>query len=131
MLGSGAARMLTVASHTLAQAAPNLERLAKAKGAGAAGMLTVASHTFAQAAPNLEHFTKAKGAGARMWSVINRVPSIDAESESGTSLDLVKGELELKDVTFAYPARPDLTVFNSFSLVVPAGLQCPIGPIPL
>lgn len=31
------------------------------------------------------------------------------------------GTVELKDVVFAYPARPDVRVFNGLCLTVPAG----------
>ena len=33
----------------------------------------------------------------------------------------VVGELQLQAVSFAYPARPDVTIFSDFSLIVPAG----------
>ena len=32
-----------------------------------------------------------------------------------------KGDIELENVTFAYPSRPDRPVFNGFSLIIPAG----------
>lgn len=36
-------------------------------------------------------------------------------------LEAVAGAVELRGVTFKYPARPDVTVLHSMSLVVPAG----------
>lgn len=33
----------------------------------------------------------------------------------------VRGELELRDVTFSYPSRPSIVVFRGFSLSVAAG----------
>lgn len=45
-------------------------------------------------------------------------PSVsDGERPSGA----VEGLIELKDVTFTYPTRPDVPVFSHFSLVAPAG----------
>ena len=36
-------------------------------------------------------------------------------------LEEIKGEIELKDVYFRYPARPDVQIFSGFSLHVPMG----------
>lgn len=33
----------------------------------------------------------------------------------------IKGDVELRDVHFSYPSRPDERVFNGFSLFVPSG----------
>ena len=32
-----------------------------------------------------------------------------------------EGYIELRDVCFAYPARPELEIFRNFSIEVPAG----------
>lgn len=40
---------------------------------------------------------------------------------TGKVLDEIKGDIELKDVYFRYPARPDVQIFAGFSLVVPNG----------
>jgi len=37
------------------------------------------------------------------------------------AMSSVRGDVELRDVVFAYPARPDILVFRHFNLVVPAG----------
>ena len=39
----------------------------------------------------------------------------------GDKLDSVEGHLELKNVHFAYPSRPDVSIFKDFSLVIPKG----------
>lgn len=33
----------------------------------------------------------------------------------------MRGEVVVKDVTFFYPSRPTITVFQNFSLLIPAG----------
>jgi ATP-binding cassette subfamily B (MDR/TAP) protein 1 len=33
----------------------------------------------------------------------------------------MKGDIELEDVCFSYPTRPDRLVFDGFNLVIPAG----------
>lgn len=56
-----------------------------------------------------------------MFETINRKPEIDVYDTSGIVLEDIKGDVELKDVRFSYPARPDQLIFNSFSLFVPSG----------
>eukprot|EP01050_Picozoa_sp_SAG11_P009445 SAG11_NODE_887_length_6694_cov_21.780440_5_plen_432_part_00 len=54
--------------------------------------------------------------------LVNRVPAID-ESSKGIAKPgkSAEGKIELKDVVFTYPARPDQQVMNGFSLTVEAG----------
>ncbi len=40
---------------------------------------------------------------------------------AGLKLGSVQGNVELRDITFVYPARPEVTVFSHFDLKVPAG----------
>jgi ATP-binding cassette subfamily B (MDR/TAP) protein 1 len=74
-----------------------------------------------QAAPNLQYFTKGQAAAGRMFAIIDRKPAIDASSGEGERPKELEGRIELQNVSFAYPARPDVQVFRDFSLVVPAG----------
>lgn len=43
--------------------------------------------------------------------------------------DTFKGALEFKDVEFAYPTRPETSIFKDFSLSIPAGsVMALVGP---
>lgn len=53
--------------------------------------------------------------------VINRVPKIDLENMEGKIIDNIYGEVELRDVEFAYPSRPETTIFKDLNLKIPAG----------
>ena len=55
-----------------------------------------------------------------MYSVINRKPAIRSD-DSDATLDKLVGAITLENIGFAYPARPDVQIFRSFSLTVPAG----------
>lgn len=79
------------------------------------------SFSLGQAAPNFAYFSKGQVSGARMFAVIDRTPVIDCGSNEGEELQEVKGNLELRDVSFAYPARPEVMVFRGFSLEINAG----------
>jgi ABC-type multidrug transport system fused ATPase/permease subunit len=39
----------------------------------------------------------------------------------------VKGDIEFRNVTFAYPARPDVNALAGFSLKIPAGQTVALG----
>ncbi|KAK8280303.1 hypothetical protein V6Z11_D09G166800 [Gossypium hirsutum] len=74
-----------------------------------------------QSAPSMSAFVKAKVAAAKIFRIIDNKPGIDRNSESGLDLESVTGLVELKNVDFAYPSRPDVRILNNFSLTVPAG----------
>jgi ABC-type multidrug transport system fused ATPase/permease subunit len=65
----------------------------------------------------------ARAAAARIFSVIERKPRIDATSKEGRVLQPseVRGAITFRNVTFAYPSRPDQPVLKNFSLEIAAG----------
>jgi len=65
--------------------------------------------------------TKAKAAAASIFAIIDRRSKIDPSDESGTKLDNVKGEIELRHVSFKYPSRPDIQIFRDLSLAIHFG----------
>merc|ERR1711871_788428 len=73
-----------------------------------------------QAMPNLSSLVDARVAAGAIFQVIDRTPAIDTESE-GRELADMKGELELRNVSFAYPSRLDAPIFNNLTLKIPAG----------
>lgn len=76
-----------------------------------------------QAAPIMEAFTNGRAAGTRLLSVIIREPIVDIDAAEGKTIEpaALTGSLEFKDVTFAYPTRPELPVFRGFTLNIPGG----------
>ncbi|RPA74037.1 multidrug resistance protein 1 [Ascobolus immersus RN42] len=71
-------------------------------------------------APHFPTFAKASSAAHEIIEVIERESQIDATSTEGIVLDDLKGDIEVRDLTFAYPSRPDTTVLNNLSLKIPA-----------
>ncbi|CAA7026287.1 unnamed protein product [Microthlaspi erraticum] len=69
----------------------------------------------------LHVFGTGQAVASKMFETINRRPKIDAYDMSGEVLEEIKGDIELRDVHFRYPARPDVHVFAGFSLVVRSG----------
>ncbi|CAD5194629.1 unnamed protein product [Musa acuminata subsp. malaccensis] len=83
--------------------------------------VTTGAMSLGQASPCLTAFSAGQAAAYKMFETINRKPEIDVYDTSGIVLEDIKGDVELKDVRFSYPARPDQLIFNSFSLFVPSG----------
>ncbi|KAJ3360668.1 GTPase-activating protein [Kappamyces sp. JEL0680] len=83
----------------------------------------IGAFSLAGIAPDLQAFAFGIGAGTKIYATIDRVPKIDPYSESGTTIprEAVKGRIELKDVEFTYPARPDVPILKKLSLTVEPG----------
>jgi ATP-binding cassette subfamily B (MDR/TAP) protein 1 len=56
-----------------------------------------------------------------MFETIERKPEIDAYDTKGKILDDIRGDIELRDVYFCYPSRPDEQIFDGFSLSIASG----------
>ncbi|ERN01697.1 hypothetical protein AMTRI_Chr10g229580 [Amborella trichopoda] len=83
--------------------------------------ITVGGLALGAGLSNLKYFSEASAAGERIRQVIRRVPAIDSDNMEGLILDTVSGEVEFRDIEFAYPSRPETVIFRNFSLRVPAG----------
>ena len=72
------------------------------------------------ASPSISAIAEGQSAAQRLFEVINRKPNIDTET-SGIVLEDIKGDVELKDVFFRYPARPEQLILDGLCLQVPSG----------
>uniref|UniRef100_A0A804KAF5 ABC transporter B family member 19 n=1 Tax=Musa acuminata subsp. malaccensis TaxID=214687 RepID=A0A804KAF5_MUSAM len=70
----------------------------------------VGGMSLGQSFSNLGAFSKGKAAGYKLLEIIRQKPSIVQDQSDGKCLAEVHGNIELKDVTFSYPSRPDSTV---------------------
>ncbi|USW57061.1 Putative Type 1 protein exporter [Septoria linicola] len=83
--------------------------------------VVAATTTLTQIAPQLLVLSKAISASTELFETIDRVSAIDSLSEQGERPDRCAGDIQLRNVDFAYPARPDNPVLQGLSLDVPAG----------
>ncbi|XP_010559276.1 PREDICTED: ABC transporter B family member 9 [Tarenaya hassleriana] len=74
-----------------------------------------------QTSPCMNAFAAGQAAAYKMFETIKRKPTIDPYDKNGVVLEEIRGDIELKDVHFRYPARPDVQIFSGFSLFVPSG----------
>lgn len=65
--------------------------------------------------------TKVKSAVNSIFEIIDLKSKIDPLEKSGQTPKLVRGEVELRHVGFAYPRRPTLPIFKDLNLTVQAG----------
>ena len=83
----------------------------------------IGAFALGQVAPDLQAFSFARGAGAKIFYTIDRIPEIDPYSTEGHILrqENLFGKLDLRGVSFKYPARPDIPVLNKVDLTIEAG----------
>ncbi|ONK70238.1 uncharacterized protein A4U43_C05F31680 [Asparagus officinalis] len=65
----------------------------------------------------------AKGADAvsSVFAVLDRATFIDPEDQNGHCPEKLNGRIEIRNVEFAYPTRPNMIIFKRFSLDIDAG----------
>jgi ATP-binding cassette, subfamily B (MDR/TAP), member 1 len=91
--------------------------------------IMLAAFGLAQAQMGFPDVGKAGAAVQRVFSIIDRKPLIDSSSPEGGKPDAVKGMIEFKNVTFAYPSRPNVIIFKNFNLTVqPGKTMALVGP---
>ncbi|KAL2495330.1 ABC transporter B family member 7 [Forsythia ovata] len=74
-----------------------------------------------QTSPCVNVFAAGEAAAYKMFEVIEQKPKIDAYDDRGIVLEDIRDEIELKDVYFTYPARPEVQIFSGFTLHVLSG----------
>jgi len=81
-------------------------------------------------APNISYVGSAQAAASRMFAVIDARPLVDPFSEEGLAPSSpAAGQIEFRNVTFAYPSRPDEVILREFSLVINPGQKVAlVGP---
>jgi ATP-binding cassette subfamily B (MDR/TAP) protein 1 len=83
--------------------------------------LTMAAMAISQSSSLSPDSSKADVAAASIFAIMDRESKIDPSVESGRVLDNVKGDIELRHVSFKYPARPDVQIFQDLCLSIRAG----------
>ena len=72
-------------------------------------------------------FARARGASERVFELMDRQPTVDAGGAGQP--DEVAGRVELADVTFAYPVRPETRVLEDVNLrLEPGRMVALVGP---
>ncbi|PPD98097.1 hypothetical protein GOBAR_DD04887 [Gossypium barbadense] len=56
-----------------------------------------------------------------VFAILDRFTTIEPEDSNGHNPEKITGHVKLHDIDFAYPARPNITIFKAFSLNIDAG----------
>jgi ATP-binding cassette subfamily B (MDR/TAP) protein 1 len=65
--------------------------------------------------------SKARDSTASIFEILDSKPKIDSSNNDGTILETVKGDIELQQIKFRYPTRPNIQIFEDLCLSIPAG----------
>jgi len=76
---------------------------------------------FGLMAPGIQSINLGRSAAGEVFSTIQHVPGIDLTSKAGRKLEKLEGGLELRDVFFSYPTRPQDPIFYDFNLTIKPG----------
>uniref|UniRef100_A0A0D9WJC3 MDR-like ABC transporter n=1 Tax=Leersia perrieri TaxID=77586 RepID=A0A0D9WJC3_9ORYZ len=83
--------------------------------------IMIGARSLGDATPCTAAFEEGRIAAYRLFKIIKRKPEIDYDDTSGIVLEDIKGDVELKDVFFSYPSRPEQLIFDEFSMYVSNG----------
>uniref|UniRef100_A0ACD5U0Z4 Uncharacterized protein n=1 Tax=Avena sativa TaxID=4498 RepID=A0ACD5U0Z4_AVESA len=81
----------------------------------------IGARSLGDATPCIAAFEEGRVASYRLFTTINRKPDIDYDDTTGVVLEDIKGDVELRDVSFSYPSRPEQLIFGGFSMHVSSG----------
>ncbi|GMN28258.1 hypothetical protein TIFTF001_041139 [Ficus carica] len=85
--------------------------------------LTMAATGVSQSGSLNTDINKAKNAAASVFAILDRKSKIDSSDDSGTVLESLKGDIEFRHVSFNYPTRPDVLIFQDLCLAIHSGKQ--------
>ncbi|XP_060869944.1 ATP-dependent translocase ABCB1-like isoform X2 [Metopolophium dirhodum] len=79
------------------------------------------SFSIGSAIPYLNSVSTAIGVARNLYGIIDRVPKIDSYSKDGLKPIKVTGRIEIRNVDFRYPSRPEVKVLNNLNFTIRPG----------
>ncbi|KAK4057478.1 hypothetical protein OIO90_001547 [Microbotryomycetes sp. JL221] len=81
----------------------------------------IGAFSLSELAPKAQAVAFAMAAGSKLFTTIDRVPSIDSSSPEGLRPESCTGMFELENVDAIYPSRPNVQVLFEFNGMFPPG----------
>ncbi|CAF2656527.1 unnamed protein product [Rotaria sp. Silwood2] len=94
------------------------------KNYSAGTVIVVAIFSTLKFIPNFQNFAEALGSASYVFEMIDRQSKIDATSNEGDRPEHIIGDIEFENVTFTFPARPEIPVLEitkNLSLKISSG----------
>ncbi|KAK6947399.1 ABC transporter-like, ATP-binding domain [Dillenia turbinata] len=83
--------------------------------------VVIAGLSLGQAGLDISAFIRARTAAYPIFQMIERDTVSKASPKTGRTLSKLEGHIQFKLVSFSYPSRPDVMIFNDLCLDIPAG----------
>ncbi|KAI6671228.1 hypothetical protein NL676_006113 [Syzygium grande] len=84
-------------------------------------ILVSTGRVIADAASMTSDLVKGSDTVGSVFAILDRYTRIEPEDVEGHKPEKITGQVEIRDVDFAYPARPDVMIFKDFSIRIEAG----------
>ncbi|KHG26035.1 ABC transporter B family member 15 [Gossypium arboreum] len=84
-------------------------------------ILVSTGRVIADAGSMTSDLVKGSEAVGSVFAILDRFTTIEPEDPDGHNPEKIAGHVELHDIDFAYPARPNIMIFRAFSLNIDAG----------
>ncbi|XP_034710603.1 ABC transporter B family member 2-like [Vitis riparia] len=83
--------------------------------------VVIAGLSLGQAAPDISAFIRAKASAYPIFEMIERNTISNTNSKTGRQLHKLEGHIQFRDISFSYPSRPDILIFNKLCFDIPSG----------
>ncbi|TMW60566.1 hypothetical protein Poli38472_000608 [Pythium oligandrum] len=83
--------------------------------------IIVGAGSVAQISPNVSAIAKATGAAQALFQILDTPSAIDASKDDGEIPASCDGAIDVVDVSFTYPSRPEAPVLTNYNLKIKAG----------
>ncbi|KAK9755082.1 hypothetical protein RND81_01G001300 [Saponaria officinalis] len=84
-------------------------------------VLIITSFSVAEALSLAPEIVKGSDALGSVFGILNRRPEINSDDAKSEIVTDIKGDITFRDVSFVYPARPDIIILKNLNLQIPAG----------
>ncbi|XP_057969439.1 ABC transporter B family member 19 [Malania oleifera] len=84
-------------------------------------VLVITANSVAETVSLAPEIIRGGEAVGSVFSILDRSTKIDPDDPEAVPVESIRGEIELRHIDFAYPSRPDVTVFKDLSLRIRAG----------
>ncbi|XP_042515440.1 ABC transporter B family member 19-like [Macadamia integrifolia] len=84
-------------------------------------VLVITANSVAETVSLAPEIVRGGEAISSVFSILDRTTKIDPDDPEAEQVESIRGEIELRHIDFAYPARPELMVFKDLNLRIRAG----------